>query len=155
MNNLLNKKAPNFSIPDQKGEIHKLSDYEGKWLLIYFYPRDNTPGCTKEACGIRDSFPEFAKLKASVLGISKDSVDSHKKFAKKFKLPFTLLSDENKEMLKAYGVWQKKKFMGREFMGIMRTSFLVNPHGKIVKVYENVKPTVHADEVLKDLKELQ
>jgi thioredoxin-dependent peroxiredoxin len=155
MEKLLNKKAPNFSLPDQKGEIHELSDYKGKWLLIYFYPRDNTPGCTKEACGIRDSFPNFGKLNAKVLGVSKDSIESHKKFAEKFKLPFTLLSDERKEMLKAYVVWKKKKFMGREFMGIVRSSVLVNPQGKIVKIYKTVKPPEHANEVLEDLKLLQ
>ncbi|MFA6391898.1 MAG: thioredoxin-dependent thiol peroxidase [Patescibacteria group bacterium] len=155
MKDLLNKKAPEFSLPDQSGDIHKLSDYKGKWILIYFYPRDNTPGCTIEACTLRDSFPKFSRLKAEVLGVSKDSIESHEKFKAKYKLPFTLLSDDKMEMLKAYGVWQKKKFLGKEFMGIARTSFLINPQGKIVKIYEKVKPPVHAEEVLNDLKSLQ
>ena len=119
--------------------------------MVYFYPKDDTPGCTKEACAIRDDIPRFDKLKVKVLGISVDSVKSHKKFAEKYKLPFTLLSDEKKEVVKKYGVWQKKKFMGREYMGTLRTSFLIDPAGKIAKIYESVKPEVHAEEVLKDL----
>lgn len=144
--------APNFSLPDQSRKEHKLSDYKGSWVLIYFYPKDDTPGCTKEACFIRDNFPKFTKSKAKVFGISKDSVKSHAKFAKKYKLPFTLLADEDKNVMKKYGVWAKKKFMGREYMGTIRTSFLINPEGKIAKIYENVKPETHAEEVLKDLK---
>lgn len=148
-------KAPDFELPSQKGEMHSLKDAKGKWLLLYFYPRDNTPGCTKEACAIRDEFPKFGKLNAVVFGVSADSVKSHEKFAEKQNLPFTLLSDEGKKMLKAYGVWGKKKFMGREFMGINRMSFLIDPKGKIAKIYEKVKPAEHAEEVLMDLKELQ
>lgn len=148
-------KAPAFSLPDAEGKDHKLADYAGKWVLLYFYPRDNTPGCTKEACAMRDSHPSFKKLKASVLGVSADSPKSHTKFRDKYDLNFTLLSDESKEMLKKYGVWGKKKFMGREFMGIKRMSFLIDPKGKIAKIYEKVKPAEHADEVLKDLTELQ
>lgn len=149
------QKAPDFKLSDQDGKVHSLSDYKGKWLLIYFYPKDDTPGCTKEACAIRDDFHGFEKLKTGVVGISSDSVKSHKKFAKKYHLPFTLLSDEKKEVLKKYEVWAKKKFMGREYMGILRTSFLVNPNGKIAKIYENVKPELHAAEVLKDLQSLK
>lgn len=144
-------KAPNFKLQDQNNKAHSLADYEGKWLLLYFYPKDDTPGCTKEACAIRDSFPSFGKLKAVVLGISADSVQNHKKFAEKYKLPFTLLADIKKEIVKKYGVWGKKKFMGREYDGIFRTSFLINPKGKIVKIYENVKPEIHVEEVIKDL----
>lgn len=148
-------KAPSFSLFDQDEKLHKLSDYRGDWLLIYFYPKDATPGCTVEAQTIRDEFPNFKKSKLKVLGVSKDSVASHKKFSEKQNLPFPILSDENIEMLKDYGVWQKKKFMGKEFMGIMRWSFLVDPKGKIVKIYENVKPKDHAREVLDDIKELK
>jgi peroxiredoxin Q/BCP len=148
----LNTKAPDFNLPDQDGKLHKLSDYKGKWILLYFYPKDNTPGCTKEACGIRDEFKNFKNLNIVVLGVSADSSESHKKFAQKYKLPFTLLSDESKKVLKKYGVWGKKKFMGKEYEGILRTSFLINPDGKIVKIYEQVKPDIHAKEVLKDFK---
>lgn len=146
--------APDFTLPDQNGASHTLSDYRGAWVLLYFYPKDDTAGCTKEACMIRDSFPAFGKLKAKVLGVSVDSVASHKKFAAKYKLPFTLLADEEKKVVKKYGVWGKKKFMGREYMGTMRTSFLIDPRGKIANIYEKVDPIVHADAVLRDLKEL-
>ena len=148
----LNTKALDFSLPDQDGKLHKLSDYKGKWVLLYFYPKDDTPGCTKEACGIRDEFKNFKSLNIVVLGVSADSQESHKKFSEKYKLPFILLSDESKEVLKKYGVWGKKKFMGKEYEGILRTSFLINPDGKIVKIYEQVNPDTHAKEVLKDFK---
>ncbi|MDP3710749.1 MAG: thioredoxin-dependent thiol peroxidase [bacterium] len=147
----IGQKAPDFKLPDQDGKIHKLSDYLGQWLLIYFYPKDDTPGCTKEACAIRDSFPAFKKMKAKVLGVSVDSVKSHKKFAEKYRLPFTILADDKKEVVEKYGVWGKKKFMGREYDGTFRTSFLIDPKGKISKIYEQVKPEIHAEEVLKDL----
>lgn len=149
----LNIKATNFSLPDQEGKMHSLTDYKGKWVLIYFYPKDDTPGCTKEACMIRDNLPMFERLDCVVLGISADSIKNHNKFVKKYKLTFTLLSDEKKEVIKKYGTWQKKTFMGKEYMGIKRMSYLINPEGKIVKVYSNVKPVEHADDVLKDLKE--
>ena len=139
-------------MPDQDGKKHSLSDYGGKWVLVYFYPKDDTPGCTKEACAIRDDIPRFDKLKVKVLGISVDSVKSHKKFAEKYDLPFTLLADEKKEVVKKYNVWQKKEFMGKEYMGTVRTSFLIDPAGKIAKIYEAVKPETHAEEVLSDLK---
>jgi peroxiredoxin Q/BCP len=145
-------RAPDFTLPDQAGKEHKLSAYRGKWVLIYFYPKDDTPGCTKEACAIRDNFPTFKKLKAQVFGISVDSMKSHKKFVEKFDLPFTLLSDEGKEVVKLYGVWGKKKFMGREFMGTNRMSFLIDPKGGIAKIYEKVKPAEHAEEVLSDIR---
>lgn len=147
-------KAPEIELPDQNGKTHKLSEYKGSWVLVYFYPKDDTPGCTKEACAIRDNYPAFKKLKITVLGISADSVAKHEKFATKYDLPFTLLADEDKTVLKAYGVWGKKKFMGREYMGINRVSFLIDPQGKIAKMYDKVKPPQHAEEVLQDLKEL-
>jgi len=149
---LTGTKAPDFTLPDQNGAVHTLSDYHGKWILLYFYPKDDTPGCTKEACKIRDAFPKFKKMDVVVFGISADSVAKHKKFTEKYELPFILLSDENKDIVKKYGVWAKKKFMGREYMGILRTSFLINPKGVIVKIYENVKPDAHVEEVLQDLR---
>lgn len=146
--------APLFSLPDQNGVMHELAHEEGNWVLLYFYPKDDTPGCTKEACMIRDAFPQFKKLSITVFGVSTDSVKSHKKFEEKYELPFTLLSDEEKQVVTQYGVWGKKKFMGREYMGTNRVSFLIGPDGKIAKVYPSVKPEQHADEVLADLKSL-
>jgi len=112
--------APQFSLPDQEGKMHSLANYRGQWVLLYFYPKDDTEGCTKEACMIRDDFPAFKDLKAAVLGVSIDSIASHKKFAEKYSLPFTLLSDEHKEVVNSYGVWGLKKFMGREYDGTNR-----------------------------------
>lgn len=146
--------APDFELPDQDGKMHKLSDYQGQKILVYFYPKDNTPGCTIEACQIRDDFPKFNSIKAEVLGISTDSVESHQKFAQKHNLPFTLLADANKEVVKAYNVYKPKKFLGKEFLGTQRTSFLVDGDGKIAKIYEKVKPALHAEEVLRDLADL-
>ena len=151
----LNHPAPDFKLPDQLGKIHKLADSLGKWVLVYFYPKDDTPGCTKEACSIRDNFPAFVKVKADIYGISVNSVRSHAKFVEKYKLPFTLLADEAKAVVEKYGVWREKKFMGRTYLGTLRTSFLIDPQGKIAKIYEKVKPELHAAEVLKDLEELQ
>ncbi len=148
-------KAPGFKLSDQNGEMHSLAEAKGSWVLVYFYPKDDTPGCTKEACSIGELYPDFQKLDAVVFGISVDSVKSHKKFEEKYSLPFTLLSDEKKEVVNAYGVWALKKMMGREYMGVVRTSFLIDPSGKIAKVYEKVKPEVHVEEVLRDLKELK
>jgi peroxiredoxin Q/BCP len=147
--------APDFTLLDQDGVAHTLSKERGRWTLLYFYPKDDTPGCTKEACAIRDAMPDFKKIDANVFGISPDSVKSHKKFAEKYGLPFTLLADEDKEVINAYKVWGDKKFMGREYKGVFRTSFLIDPKGKIAKVYEKVKPEIHAAEVLADLAALQ
>jgi peroxiredoxin Q/BCP len=145
-------KAPLFTLPDQDGKVHSLKDYVGKKVLVYFYPKDDTPGCTTEACNFRDDYEALSKMGLVILGISADSVKSHKKFAEKFKLPFPLLADESKEVIEKYGVWAKKKFMGREYMGILRTSFLIDEQGKIAKIYENVKPPVHSQEVQTDIK---
>ncbi|MFA5051838.1 MAG: peroxiredoxin [Patescibacteria group bacterium] len=138
--------APNFSTPDQDGYLHKLGDYAGKWLLLYFYPKDFTPGCTTEACSLRDNFTELQKL-VNVIGISTDTVDSHKKFADKYQLPFTLLADNDKRITKAYGadglIFNK------------RSSFLIGPDSIIKKIYEKVKPEQHAAEIIADLKKLQ
>ena len=147
--------APDFKLPDQTGAEHSLSDFQGKWVLLYFYPKDNTLGCTKEACTIAEAFPDFGALDAVVLGVSVDSVESHAKFARKYNLPFLLLSDTDKQVVNQYGVWQQKKFLGREYMGILRQSLLIDPSGKIAKIYEKVSPANHAEEVLADLKSLQ
>ena len=146
--------APDFSLPDQDGVMHALNEYRGSWLLLYFYPKDSTPGCTIEACAIRDQFKDFNTIGANVVGISTDSVKSHKKFADAYELPFTLLADEHKEVVGQYGVFGEKKFMGRTYMGTTRTSFLIDPKGNIAKVYEKVTPTSHANEVIEDLKKL-
>lgn len=143
--------APDFTLQDQDGKEHTLSTYRGRYVLIYFYPKDDTPGCTKQACMLRDALPEFGSLDAVVLGVSPDNVKSHKKFAEKYGLPFILLADEAKEVVNVYGVWGRKKMMGREYDGVFRTSFLINPDGNIEKVYENVKPELHASQVLADL----
>jgi peroxiredoxin Q/BCP len=151
----IGSKAPAISLPDQDGKTQKLSDHLGQWVLIYFYPKDDTPGCTTEACSLRDNFPKLGKLKAKVFGISTDSVASHKKFADKYKLPFTLLADVDKKVVEKYEVWAEKSMYGRKYFGILRNSFLIDPQGKIIQIYEKVKPAIHADEVLTDLKELQ
>jgi peroxiredoxin Q/BCP len=146
--------APDFTLADQNGEQHTLSLYQGKWVLIYFYPRDDTPGCTKEACGFRDTFPDFQRLDMPIFGISTDSVKSHGKFVAKYDLPFTLLADEDKEVVNLYGVWGPKKFRGKEYEGTNRMSFLIDPEGKIAKIYEKVKPAEHPEEVLNDVQKL-
>ena len=145
--------APEVTLPDQGGTVHTLSQYRGKWGLLYFYPKDDTPGCTKEACAIRDNLPQISAVNLVVLGVSVDSVASHKKFAEKYSLPFTLLADERKEVVRLYGVWGEKKFMGKSYEGTRRTSFLIRPDGHVAHVYENVKPEIHAQEVLRDLTE--
>ena len=147
-------KAPEFSLPDGEGRTVSLKDFKGKTLVIYFYPKDDTPGCTKEACDFRDNLALLKKAGAAVVGVSRDSVKSHAKFATKYDLPFPLLSDEVGEMLEAYGVWRKKSFMGKTFMGIVRTTFLVDARGVVRKVWEKVKVGGHVDEVLESIKEL-
>ncbi|HEV2329702.1 MAG TPA: thioredoxin-dependent thiol peroxidase [Verrucomicrobiae bacterium] len=141
-------KAPNFSAMATGGLELSLSDFKGKNVVLYFYPKDDTPGCTKEACGFRDHFAEFRKLGAQVLGVSKDPAKSHKKFTDKFKLPFPLLSDEAHKIAEAYGVWGEKKFMGRAYLGMHRVTFLIGGDGRIKKIWRAVKPDEHAAEVL-------
>ncbi len=148
-------RAPQFTLPDQDNSEHSPSDYIGRWLLMWFYPKDNTTGCTAEGCGLRDNWVEFQNYNVAILGISVDSVKSHQKFLNTYAFPFWLLADENKEVVKKYGVWQKKKLWGREYMGTVRTSFLIDPKGKIAKIYEKVNPLNHAQEILEDLKQLQ
>lgn len=144
-------KAPDFSLPDETSATRSLSEFIGKWLLLYFYPKDDTPGCTKEACGIRDSYGEFEKFGVWVVGISKDTPASHAKFKQKYNLPFTLLSDTEKTVIQAYEAWGEKRFMGKTFMGILRISYLISPVGNIEKVYPKVDPASHPKEVLDDL----
>lgn len=146
--------APAFSLPDQDGTVRSLSDYAGKNLVLYFYPKDDTPGCTIEAQVLGDALPRFEKLATAVIGVSADSVKSHKKFCDKLGIPFPLLSDEGKEMLTAYGVWREKSMMGKRYMGIVRTTYLIGPDGTVLKAYENVKPAGHAEEVLRDIEAL-
>jgi len=143
--------APDFTLSDQFGEIHKLSDYRGKKVVLYFYPKDDTPGCTKEACSFRDNFQEYRKRKMVVLGVSKDSTKSHVKFSEKYSLPFTLLSDDDTVVSQAYGVWGLKKFMGKEYYGINRMTFIIDEDGQILRIYEKVKPENHAEEILADI----
>lgn len=147
----LHQKAPTFSLKDQHGVIHSLEQYLGKKVLIYFYPKDDTPGCTTEACNFRDNYKALSDAGLVVLGVSKDDVKSHKKFADKFDLPFPLLADIDTVMCQAYGVWGMKKFMGREYMGISRVSFLIDEKGNIAKIYEEVKPKEHTQEVTVDI----
>ena len=135
----LNTKAPDFSLSDQNGKIHKLSDYLGKKVILYFYPKDNTTGCTAQACGFRDLYPQILEKNAVVLGISKDSVKSHKNFEEKYGLPFPLLSDESTEVIQAYGAWQEKNNYGKKYMGIVRSSYLIDEEGRIVKVVSKAK----------------
>jgi peroxiredoxin Q/BCP len=150
------KHAPDFSLPDQNGTIHNLTDYAGKWLMLYFYPQDDTEGCTKEACSFRDERSAIAEFgNAEVVGISKDSVASHKRFVEKYNLDFTLLSDPDHTVIEAYDSWNKKKMFGREFIGTLRNTFLINPDGMIVKEYLGVNPKTHATEIIQDLKVLQ
>jgi len=140
--------APNFTATTHDGSHVSLSDFHGKPVVLYFYPRDDTPGCTKEACAFRDEFAAFKDKGAIVLGISTDSQKSHAKFVEKYKLPFTLLADEDKKIVEAYGVWGQKSFLGRKYMGTHRVTFLIGPDGKIRKIWPTVKPAVHAEEVL-------
>jgi peroxiredoxin Q/BCP len=150
----INTLAPDFSLLDQDGVLQSLKQYRGKYVLLYFYPKDDTPGCTKEACTIADVYNDFSRLDVVVLGVSKDSPTSHKKFATKYSLPFTLLSDKDIEVAQLYGAWQEKTMFGKTALGMLRISYLIDPTGKIVKVYPKVDPASHALEILKDIKSL-
>jgi len=148
--------APDFSLPDQDGNLKALHDYAGKWLVLYFYPKDNTPGCTTEACTFRDERDAIAEFgNAEVVGVSKDSVRSHKKFVTEHHLNFTLLSDTEHKAIEAYGSWVPKKFMGREYIGTNRDTFIISPDGLIAKEYRGVDPKTHAAQLIADLKQLQ
>jgi len=140
--------APDFSLQDQDGKVHKLSEYRGKRVVLYFYPKDDTPGCTKEACAFRDDIGTFLKKGAVVLGVSKDSAASHQKFRAKYSLPFALLSDSDAAVQKLYGVWQPKKFLGREFLGTVRSTFLIDAKGRIAKAWSPVTVDGHSAEIL-------
>ncbi|MBM3163418.1 MAG: thioredoxin-dependent thiol peroxidase [Chlorobi bacterium] len=146
-------KAPALAGKDQYGKPVSLQEYRGKKVVLYFYPKDDTPGCTKEACAFRDNFPNFQKIDAEVLGVSIDSAAKHTKFAEKYQLPFRLLADEEKSAVEAYGVWGKKKFMGKEYMGTNRVTYLIDAEGVIEKVWPKVTPASHAEEILNYLGE--
>lgn len=143
--------APDFSLADETGQIHRLSDYRGNPVVLYFYPNDDTPGCTKEACGFRDDYSAYQQAGVKILGVSPNTEQSHAKFKSKYELPFTLLADPEHEVLKLYGVWRLKKSFGREFEGVVRTTFLIGGDGNVLKVYEKVKPAIHSAEILSDL----
>ncbi|MGI6251318.1 MAG: thioredoxin-dependent thiol peroxidase [Anaerolineaceae bacterium] len=141
-------KAPEFSLNDQNGELHNLSDYRGRKVVLYFYPKDDTPGCTKEACNFRDNIARFTTAGVEVIGVSVDSEKSHAKFANKYELPFILLADTEKKVVEDYGVWGEKNFMGRKYLGTTRSTFLIDEEGVIFKIYKKVKPSEHAQEIL-------
>ncbi|MBQ7403439.1 MAG: thioredoxin-dependent thiol peroxidase [Lentisphaeria bacterium] len=143
--------APLFTLPDKDGQQVSLSDFSGKKVVLYFYPKDNTPGCTRQACAFGERFSEFQKRDVVVIGISKDSVESHRKFAEKYHLPFLLLSDPELQAIRAYGVWQEKKLYGKVSMGVVRTTFLIDEAGKIAKIMPKVKPDTNAEEILAEL----
>lgn len=140
--------APDFSLPDQDGKSRKLSDYRGTPIVLYFYPKDDTPGCTTEACNFRDDYPNYEQAGVVILGVSPDTPKKHTKFKEKYNLPFTLLADEAHEVCELYQVWGRKKFMGREYDGVFRTTYVIDAEGVIVKVFENVKPDGHSAQVL-------
>ena len=144
-------KAPGFTLPDQNGVFHNLEEYRGKKVILYFYPKDNTPGCSKQACGFADRYPQIMEKGAVVLGVSKDSVASHKKFEEKYGLPFTLLSDVDRQVIEAYDVWKEKKNYGKVSMGVVRTTYLIDENGIIIKANDKVKAAEDAEKVLGEL----
>lgn len=144
-------KAPDFNLPADDGKSYSLKDFKGKKLILYFYPKDDTDGCTKEACAFRDNIKKFESKNTIVIGVSKDDINSHKKFRDKYKLNFPLISDENLDILKKYGVWQEKSMFGNKYMGIVRTTFLINEKGIIEKIWEKVKVPGHIEKLLKEI----
>jgi len=148
-----NQPAPDFELPDETGKLRTLSEFRGQPVVLYFYPKDDTPGCTVEACNFRDDYHIYRENGVTILGVSPDSAKSHTKFIDKFSLPFPLLADEGHKVCDAYGAWGEKKNMGRTYDGVLRTTFLIGPDGTILKVFENVKPAGHSAEVLAALKE--
>jgi len=147
-----NEPAPDFQLMDEEMKLHRLSEYQGKPVVLYFYPKDDTPGCTKEACSFRDDYSAYTKAGVVILGVSPDTPESHAKFKEKFHLPFSLLADADHKVCDLYGVWGKKKFMGREYDGVLRTTFLIDSAGKVKKIFKDVKPAEHSTEVLAALK---
>lgn len=145
------QQAPEFELMDNEGNLHKLSDYRGQMTVVYFYPKDDTPGCTKEACSFRDTYADYKQAGVEIIGISPDSEKSHSKFIQKYELPFILLSDPDHQVCEAFGVWGLKKYMGREYEGVYRTTFIIGPDGIIKRVFENVKPADHSQEVLAEV----
>jgi len=144
--------APQFSLQDETGQVRHLSDFQGQAVVLYFYPKDDTPGCTTEACNFRDDYGEYAKAGVVILGVSPDSPKSHAKFKAKYNLPFSLLADTDHAVCEAYGVWGRKKFMGKEYDGVFRTTFVIGKDGQVVKVFENVKTDGHSAQVLEALR---
>ena len=148
-------KVPDFCLPNQDEEEICLRDIKGRWIVLYFYPKDNTPGCTTEACAFTEAEPEFIDMNAQILGVSPDSPEKHRKFIEKKELTITLLSDEDKELCNLFGVWQLKKFMGKEYMGVVRSTFIINPEGKVAALWTKVRVKGHVDAVKEKLKALQ
>ena len=144
-------KAPDFTLPDQNGMMHALTDYRGRKVILYFYPKDMTAGCTKQACGFAERYPQFTEKGAVVLGVSKDTVASHKKFEEKYGLPFTLLADPVRTVIEAYDVWKEKKLYGKPSMGVVRTTYLIDENGMIIKAYDKVKAAENSEQMLGDL----
>ena len=146
--------APDFALPDAEGKVHRLSDYRGKVVVLYFYPKDNTPGCTREAVGFRDDYEAYQQAGVVILGVSPDSPERHARFKAKYDLPFTLLADTEHKVCELYDVWKKKKSFGKEYFGVVRTTYIIAPDGTIAKVYKRVKTAEHSKQVLADLKAL-
>jgi peroxiredoxin Q/BCP len=149
------RQAPDFELPDDTGTVRRLSDFRGKPVVLYFYPADDTPGCTKEACNFRDDYSRYRRQGVAILGVSPDSEHSHERFKSKYDLPFPLLADADHRVCSLYGVWGRKQFMGRSYDGVLRTTFLIDGAGKIATVFEGVKPAEHSTEVLAEVKALR